>query len=89
MDETELGDRLKAAFEPFLRGFCKEPTLAAVSITVQLDRIDADAVLGSTDLQTIAADVHVAKPLKEAFGALCRQNDLTRGSSLVFRARTI
>ena len=89
MDETELGDRLKAAFEPFLRGFCKEPTLASVSVTVQLDRIDADAVLGSTDLQIIAADVHVAKPLKEAFSALCRQNDLTRGSSLVFRPRAV
>lgn len=85
MNEQQLADWLKAAFEPFVRGFCKEPTSAAVSVGVQVDRIDADVQLAANDFQTIAADVHVASALKQAFSALCRQNDLTRGASLAFR----
>lgn len=89
MDETELGDRLRTAFEPFLRGFCKEPALASLSVAVQLDRIDADVTLDAADFQAIASDVRVARAVKDAFSALCRQNDLTRGPSLVFRARAL
>lgn len=85
MNEQELSDWLRAAFEPFVRGFCREPAAATLTISVLADRIDADAHLGANDFQSIAGDVHVASALKQAFSALCRQNDLTRGASLAFR----
>ena len=73
-----------AAFEPYLRGFCQDPAAASLRITVRVDRIDADATLAADDFQIIANDVHVAAEVKQAFGALCRANDLTRGPSLSF-----
>lgn len=85
MDDQQLGDWLKAAFEPYVRGFCQTPNDACLTVTIHSDRIDGDALLGASDFQAIAGDVHVARALKEGFSALCRKNDLTRGASLAFR----
>ncbi|MFZ5891072.1 MAG: hypothetical protein ACOY0T_08475 [Myxococcota bacterium] len=87
MDEQELRDCLLAAFEPFVRGFCKEADVASLAIEVHDDRIDADVTLSADDFQNIAGDVLVASALKQAFSALCRANDLTRGASLAFKKR--
>ena len=84
MNEQQLSARLMAAFEPYLRGFCQDPAAASLHITVRVDRIDADATLAADDFQLIANDVHAATEVKQAFGALCRANDLTRGPSLSF-----
>jgi hypothetical protein len=84
VNEQQLSARLMAAFEPYLRGFCQEPSAASLRIHIRADRIDADATLAPDDFQVIANDVHVAAEVKQAFGALCRANDLTRGPSLSF-----
>jgi hypothetical protein len=84
VDEQQLSARLTAAFEPYLRGFCQDPGAVSFRVSVRADRIDADATLGADDFQIIANDVHVAAEVKQAFGALCRANDLTRGPSLSF-----
>lgn len=87
MDEQQLSACLKAAFEPYVRGFCQAPHEASLGITITAERIDGDALLEAADFQTITSDVHVVRALKDAFSGLCRKNDLTRGASLVFRRR--
>ena len=83
MDEQELKARIEAAFGPFLNGFCAKAQ--ALHVTIQTDRIDADAALAAEDFSAIVGDIHVQSALKQAFSALCRANDLTRGASLAFK----